>query len=532
MNLPVQWKNIPGKDNSWNLYFQSLTWLKYLINSTNQDSVFTGFRIINEWISEHDFYPNSDEPFAYSDHATSYRLGILVKAYKKYKSMGIRQPDFERRIRLSILSHIFLMVSAEKYMPYHNHGIIMDNSLIRALHELPEFNRQKEFIDFAYKRMFEVYRYSFTSEGLHKEHSPCYHYQFANMLKSSLDLADTLKIIIPEDVQKISLLSNDYIEYMNWNGNYPPVGDCARNRPIPKSKSTLQNSSYFHVFPQSGWVYVSDTVENIKIVSQCNYYSNTHYQEHETSFLLNVNGNELIVDPGLYSYTKSPLNSYMNEAKSHNVLVVNDQNFNSQYLQTGLSGVTRFYIDSANYPSSAGIVEMTHPHYEKLGVKLYRQLASFNHNSLTVMDSMISEKSNTYSQRFHFAPGASVKEQKYGLIMRWKRHPYVLFIQTNADDFEFIDENKTSNRNRAWYFSQFNEALPGSVLILNRIGSNVNVLTSINVYNNQKIHLTEDIFSNTASYSEDYGKLKSGLDKIKQKTFIQESRPNRWTPVR
>ncbi len=529
VHFPIQWTNIPGKDNSWNLYFQGMRWLLKYINSNDREKVLTAFAVINDWIIQHARYPISDTPFAYNDHAVSNRLGVLVQTYRKFKEMKMDQPEFEYRLNLSILSHVFLMASLEKYSSHNNHGIIMDNALIRGLKVLPEFKERDKLIQFAFQRMFEVYYYSFTSEGIHKEHSPCYHYQFANTLNRALQLAQELKVKVPPDIKVIDSLAQDYIGYIIWENMYPHVGDCARNRLVRTPASKVNHNNYVKVFSESGWLFINDTLSGIRLVSQSNIHSKVHYQEQETSFLLNLNEYELIIDPGLYSYTASPFTTYMRQAKAHNVLIVNGENYYSNFNQTGLSGITRYFVDSNYTYTPSGIVEMTHPHYLDRGVEIHRKIGFYN-NHLLIRDVVKSKDENIYTQQFHLAPGAVIQKVRNYYVISWDNHPFILQIGSNADSHEIVEGQKDPIH--GWYFPSFSKAIQTPVLLLNMSGQSISFNTTIRVINSEQISQRKALRQNHKHVEYVFGTMITELESIDRKKLTKQTVPKRWRPKR
>jgi hypothetical protein len=523
VTFPVTWNDTAGHDHTWQLYFNSLNWLKSYINSGNNDSLYAGFKVINDWILAHTDYPDHDELFAFNDHATSYRLEIMVQAYKVLKNKRLIQPDLEKNLLLSILGHLFITVSLEKYNSYHNHGIIMDKSLIRALMDFPEFLLRREFSKVAFARIFEMYRYSYTAEGVHKEHSPCYHCQFTLALDSIITFAQKLSVKVPDDIMRTRELSADFASLLAINGYYPKIGDCAGLK-ISACKGQ-EAQGYFRVFPQSGWVSVYDKQEQTRVILQSDFYSKTHYQQDETSFILNVAGNDLIIDPGLFSYTPgTAFNSYMKSARAHNLLLVDNEEFDPQVKNTNLSGITRYLINNSNDGSVDGIVEMTHPHYLRMGVEIYRQLAFTGHDYIVVKDLAFSEDVHEFSQLFHLSPGAIIIEKENEIIVTWPDHPYGMKISSNAESHEIVEGQKEPVQ--GWHFPEFNKAEPCKVLILKRKGKGIIVQTHIRVFSGK------EYIRKTGKEEKDADELFRKLERLERTKLAHVPAPEKWRPER
>lgn len=162
-------------------------------------------------------------------------------------------------------------------------------------------------------------------------------------------------------------------------------GDCNSSKTNMAQKKPFVHG--FNVFPKSGWVFVKESISGLSMVSQSNFNSFGHYQQHETSFILKIKNYDLIIDPGIFSYNKtSPFYSFMSKSSAHNVLLIDDHEFNSQKSNFGLSGITRWYVENSDQTGNNGVVEITHPHYNNINVHFFRQLSYMGNNTLIIRD--------------------------------------------------------------------------------------------------------------------------------------------------
>ncbi len=291
VKFPIAWSDTIQPDPSWRLWFHSLTWLDPYLKSSNDDSVAVAFCVINDWISAHLEYPVPNEIFAFDDHAVAARLVVFTDASAKLQELGSVDEHFQSKLLLSILNHIFFVCSLEKYTCWHNHAIIFDERLISALKKLKDFKLRDELLKLAFARVFEQYRYAFTSEGVHKEHSPCYHMGISSSLNSLVAVAVELNIPVPASLIQIQKKAKEYTRYIALNGTNLPIGDCSRyistiktkkadislagkDGPTvsPKRTGTNQHAGLFSfkckLFPQSGWMYV--TILFVKLILSLN----------------------------------------------------------------------------------------------------------------------------------------------------------------------------------------------------------------------------------------------------------------------
>lgn len=523
--FPIQWNDTVKKDLTWQLYFQTLNWVLPFLKSEDQDSLMTGFRIVNDWILAHCNYPVPDERLAFNDHATSERMIVLYHAYTRYKQKNMIMPQFEKCLLLSLLGHIFFCGSLEKYNSSTNHGIIMDISLIKLLTDFQSFTKRDDFLQLAYSRVWESYRKSFTAEGVHKEHSPCYHSWIANNLNDLILTADSMNIMVPDELRIVRDKAIEYTDQLQINGYFPTIGDCSCNKRNTFAKLTPPEENGLDIYPLSGWAFIRDSMNKSTVIIQSDFFSTVHYQQDETSFILNVDGYDLIIDPGLFNYTPgAEFNTYMRSAFAHNVTVIDNMEFNPDTANTGLSGITRYYSEANNNGSACGIIELVHPHYRQKGVEIYRQFAFLGNNSYVVNDEIHSDSVHEYCQLFHLAPNAIIKKNKESLTITWPEHHYILNIYSNFTDFLIIEGEKEPLQ--GWYFPEFNNAAPAPSLIIKTKEKDLNFTTRLYVSNSNEIPLN---FPKTDSLF--LLKLHQ-LERIERTELKHQPVSHRWRPAR
>jgi hypothetical protein len=485
VTFPIKWNDTVQKDLTWHLYLQTLNWVRPFLKSENPDTLITGLKIVNDWILAHTDYPDKDEYLAFNDHAASERMLVLHYTFERYKQENLEIPQFEKILILSILCHTFLCGSLEKYNSNTNHGIIMDRNLIILMSGFEIFNKREDFIQLAFKRVWELFRKSFTAEGVHKEHSPFYHSWVAKDLNELIIKADSMHLPVPDVLRTISDRALDYTNNLQINGIIPPIGDYNYDQTNKSLKLPLPLLNDLKIYPHSGWAFIRDSINKSVVIIHSDFFSKVHYQQDETSFLLNADGHNLIIDPGLYSYTPgTEFYKYMVSARAHNVLMVDNLEFEPDVAQTGLSGISRFYANDQGNTSTKGIIELTHPHYNKIGVEIYRQFAFPGNNLFIINDIANSDTTHVYSQLFHLAPGAVIMKTGDEFNISWPDHSHSLQIKSNEDDNLVVEGQKEPLQ--GWYFPEFLQPAPAPVLILMKTAKDLNFKTTIEVLNSDE----------------------------------------------
>jgi glycosyltransferase involved in cell wall biosynthesis len=192
IEFPINWADDPIKNKTWVLFFHCLTWLNDLLlegEKGNEEAMLTSFAVIQDWIISNAEWPAVHGSIGYGDHAVSRRMEVFYRALRLYKeNTSSQDKEFHDILITGILNHISILASHEIYQDQHNHGIIVDRGLLEILKDFDEFKMKEEVQSLAIRRVVAQFKSSFTAEGVHKEHSPCYHGSVAGWLIRCIDL--------------------------------------------------------------------------------------------------------------------------------------------------------------------------------------------------------------------------------------------------------------------------------------------------------------------------------------------------------
>lgn len=508
ISFPIDWGGHESKGNTWVFYFQNLMWLnEYLEAETKGDrkSTLVAFKVIQDWITTHAEWPPKNGKYVFGDHSTAARLRVFLKALRAYQASNCKDQQFFNLLITGIFNHIAFMSTNEKYLNWHNHGIIFDVTLLEALADFTAFKPRLEILDLASRRVVEQFRFAFTSEGVHKEHSPCYHLFMTRKLLQTIELMRKTALASSGHLDDLAENASPFFTYiLKPDGRFPRFGDCSGKQSWfygtglmsayydrhPELKFALLSGRegkkpayHTRVFPESGWAIFRDKwPPSVYAAIQSDFHSQAHYHEDDTSFVLHAFGHDLVIDPGLHTYNKGSLDIYMRQSRAHNVLIVDDTDFESHLSNTGLSGITRFKInDNPKEPSNA-IVEMTHPHYEHLGVKLHRQFGQMENTNFLIKDVIDSASSHKYTQLFHLAPNAKIQTQgKDCLKVTWSNYQYALWLKSEFDTYDVVEGSM--NPVQGWHFPEFGVSASNPVLRLKKNSKSATFLTVISLTN-------------------------------------------------
>lgn len=497
VSLPADWRADPFGDRSWRLYFNSLEWLQPILSvapPAGDLASSAALAVVEDWIAQHAEWPSANE-FAYHEHATAMRVSTLLLARRAL--VRAARVDLLRANRLdaALVAHAALLGSKRIYKGRQNHGILADLAATRALEPANGLRFRGDLVPFIGERLRRQFEYAFTSEGVHKEHSPCYFHFVLGLLMESIARVERL-----EDPVRARALwdiahrtARFYTHILRADGRMPPIGDC--DAPVDyRQMSGDEAARYFAahpellysrtrsagavpteraaIFPESGWaIFRNDWHtrwnEEVLAVVQSDFFSLEHFHQDNTSFVLSAFGDDYVVDSGHYSYGASDYRTYEKTAAAHNVLLIEDEPFALEPDWRGCAGITRHIVPAADAPGAA--VELTHPHYFEKGYAVYRQFAQLSDRAFLVRDLAQGPPAAWATELLHLAPGAGIEAAGPGTLrVAWPGRAHALYIRGAWARWDVVAGQSAPMQ--GWIFPAYRTALPAPVLRLRRDG--------------------------------------------------------------
>lgn len=435
--IKIDWLNLTKRDYNYQWRLHSFDFCPLLIsayiNTNDEKYLNIIFDLLKSW--ESFFIKNyySEEVFPWNDHATANRtlnLSYLLFFLKSNSYQDEKQLNILKNI---ILCHIVILSCRNFYSFHTNHGLFQANhgyvasTLLR--YDLNECNFQKINSD----RMVEEFDFSFTSESVHKENSPEYHFV---IFKSFLQFNENLKQLelnskgFIQDVNHFSASSLKFLVYsIKPNGFLPTIGDTEEkvlddlnylkgypNYPLylyAQSEGTQGTSlpSMACAFEQAGYFFIKTNYSYVEyqdqfyLAAKSSFLSKYHRQDDDCNFVLSAYGEDWLVDGGLYRHEHhDPIREFMRSRYSHNLLlpkgdVVIDRQTPPKLSQSKQWGL----IDWTN---ATGNVEAVLATQMFQGFNYQRKFVYNSPFKLSITDVMSKLENNevdTYQLVFHFA---------------------------------------------------------------------------------------------------------------------------------
>ena len=333
---------IPSKDNNYwqyngdmnefknqnrsdQRYLYSFFMLNDLVNAYNQtenvEYLKKGFAYLKDFYEQcpYDFDPVGNMPW--HDEATAQRQINTVRFYKVAKYY---LAEDELKLMRDNLEFTADKLNSEMYTGFNNHGMFQDLSL----YFYGKAFAKPSLVSESTTRLQEYFLKSFSSEGVHLENSPEYHFEMLYILK------DFFNSVQSTDFDKYDELLDVYKKSVRYskmvilpNGYLPNIGDTASLKIDLSdfySKEDLKNiDEGRNAFLDSGFDIYKKDKSYLAFIGPA--YLSYHHHDHDLSFWLYKNGN-IFTEVGKYGYDwDNPESKYVRTYPAHNSVVIDGE---------------------------------------------------------------------------------------------------------------------------------------------------------------------------------------------------------------
>lgn len=327
--LKELWKNDSYHSNTHQFYAHSLIilWDLLIAHKSNEDSQYLrkGMELIKSWSNNNQRYNPFNQRYAWEDHSTAKRI-IAVLLFADYAKEFIEIKGYENSIfKLTNYSAEFLN-SYQNYSQNSNHGIYQDIALlIIALHCEDEF-LGKKLISKAIIRFSNQVKNTFSNKGFHLENSPGYHYITTSRCEDFLNLCHIAEIYpnnsIVKIINKAQTLRNVFVLPNDRILNF---GDTDSK----EARGSYEADSLCIYDLEAGYFIFKDGLNYFAARTQSPSKIHRHYDT--MSFILFINGKEVISDTGFLSYSKNNDRFFTKSMQAHNTLIPEQKLGNYNY---------------------------------------------------------------------------------------------------------------------------------------------------------------------------------------------------------
>lgn len=451
-----------------------------------------GMDLIRDWIGKHSFETHK-ETMAYHDETTALRLQYWQRFYIHAKNK-IDESDCEM-LEKEMWETAALLATEEFHSTNTNHGMFQDIALLLfSLYFKGESEKCKHYKQLSIQRLKTYFSFTFTSEGVHKEHSPSYHMLVSGNVKK---VANWLEKIDPEASEYFTELFKQSERYSTFiirpDGFFPPTCDTEAKPLSTSSYSKLYNSpEYLYavtkgktgtppketdaVFQKSGYAIFRDDWSKKEKATYVLFTAAYHVDYHKHSDDLNVyiySDGEIITEAGPNGYNyQDPFTKYAYSSFAHNTLVVDGASLprtDKQYDKVYLS----------DYKLSENVSEATGVNERFKGVRHTRNV-QYNkvEQRIIVNDNILSEQRHEYTLLWHVAPDirAHVRDRIVELFRNEKK---VMEIEFSTDVSLRLNSIQGQEKPsvQGWVFPKMEEKKEATVIEAVLSGANVECTT-------------------------------------------------------
>jgi len=480
LGVPPPWDVNPFGSSTYDFYLHALRWTEPLtrtwIADGDAESLALLRRVLESWIRENAVPPGRSK-FAWDDHAAAYRLRILCWVWELWRRSDDFDEDLARLLLASVYQHAAFMCDPRNY-PSSNHGMQMDGSLLAAALTFPEFRAASFWDGTARTRLARYAADAFSPAGFHREQSPGYHWYVLERLAQILEFTrlngqpappaveatvERAAAVFPWLVRPDRALPNvgdsGGYGYRAWRGVVE--GRLGRKvRAAAPSVGPDETGARLLLDADVGYaLFLSHAPESVApeashALFRCNSFRYAHAQRDALSFELFAHGREWLVDAGKFNYEEqTPVRQYMRSARAHNVVLIDDQDFDFRAMRVeahGSAGDALFVTARHELPEATHTRRFEYTAAPRLRLD----------DELRATDG----KPHRYSQLLHAAPGlkAHIINPREAHITDGTRT--LIVRQAGTEGAWVVIEGQMTPFVQGWYSREFNKKAPAAAL--------------------------------------------------------------------
>lgn len=443
LKTPIDWDKSASSNRSWAFNFHSWDFLGPAIathsHTGDQRYLDWAVGIALDWAGQHAAL-EPERSMAWYDMAIglrAHKLGYLVEMAARTEQ--VTDTAFAQLLTCAQL-HLVALADPRFFAAHSNHGFYVaagQMALTRRLRTLPGMEPHREQ---ARERVHQLVRSQFTSSGVHREHSPDYHYLVLNTFRSLVE-SDLL------EQAEFAPLIDRIQEALAWfvlpDNRLAMFGDTTHREVLHKQSTSALNPALEFVlsrgsqgkppgdrwrsFDDAGYFVARDRwptgpedyADCSYLAQTAGFHSRVHKHADDLSMVWYDRGREILVDAGKFGYLDRttpdselgragfyyahPSRVYVESTRAHNTVEIDGRSYRRRGVKPYGSGLLRAGEHQGVMYSG------THVRHNKT-IRHSRVLAFRPGEWLLVHDWLWDnlEQPHTYTQRFHFAPELEV----------------------------------------------------------------------------------------------------------------------------
>jgi glycosyltransferase involved in cell wall biosynthesis/SAM-dependent methyltransferase len=436
---PLAWDEICASNRSWSFHLHAWEPLGDLIMAApaTEDPaapIRLAVDLALDWLQA---YPTleTDSPFAWYDMGVglrAYRLAYLIDHVARDDAYD---DDVVRRLVEGLRLHMESLADDDNFAGHSNHGFYQAAGQLAAARRLSELPGMAAHQAQADARLRDTVDRHFTAEGVHKEHSPDYHWMVGRAVTAIVraNLVDDAWLREADARIQSSLAwfiqPNERVAMFgdsNWRRcrlprhgeddepalSFMTSGGTA-GRPPDEAVRGFEESGYF--VARDRWPEGPDDFASTSYLAQiAAFHSYTHKHPDHGAFIWYDDARELVVEAGRFGYLDPtapgsdlrrqgfryghPKRLYVESTRAHNVVEIDGRSYERR-------GVPRFGSALRHWGERDGLAYSEVGLSHRPGIAHARVLVFAPGQWLVVVDRLYdrSRTPHRFVQRFHFA---------------------------------------------------------------------------------------------------------------------------------
>lgn len=338
VEFPLDWEMADSDDRNARMQLQGWTMLHPVMNvfdsmSDKRAAVEYLVDIARDWWSRYGDDPEdvvtsrTPESYAWYDMSVGYRALALTFFADRIRGHSLSlDPGDSDLLREVALKHARHLRNPEVLYP-NNHGIFQVHGLrgIAEVYRYPEAGDDRRYAE---QRLQELFEGQFDRNGVHREHSPHYHFYmcrtFESVLRSGwyeqsgldarLSLAEAVRPWLVDPQRRLAAVG-DSLPKVQRDVVFPSEGSPA-HASQGLILSPFDDSGY--AVARSPWGEPSSSASYLFFTAA--YHSKSHKHRDCLSFEWYERGSKRVTDSGKYGYWADDMRRYMLSSRAHNSL--------------------------------------------------------------------------------------------------------------------------------------------------------------------------------------------------------------------
>lgn len=372
----------------------------------------TALRLVEDWCERFQ-YPRDARGMAFHDETSARRLSYWLRLYVSLRKEGRVADAAAQWARVQSLADLLGLDAM--YGGNNNHGMFQNLALLYYCKLAVGADDVKHR---SLGRLLAYFESAVSSDGVHREHSPAYHFLIADNIERHLALIEGMDAPCGERLRKLLRKMRRYgLNIIAPDGTFPPIGDTSPVAIAPAKHNKLfgygdHEPDRSAVFFDGGYAILRDDpgkgpAQTFAVLC-ASHHGEYHKHQDDLSMLLYADG-WIIYESGPYGYEYAhPMSIHGYSSAGHSSLCLPNT---APGNEPGL-----VHIDLLSELPSTSVVSATNRRYP--GV-LHRRTLTLRRerNQVEVEDYVESRDAQPMALLWQFAPGLvpDVAERKVRL---------------------------------------------------------------------------------------------------------------------